>query len=212
IDVVGTNDQHRQQALLEAQSEALRLLYVALTRAEQALFVGWRAPDDYRATSALDNLLYRAHDPAADPLQALARSQAQVIAIETLAFDTPVQAPVHRQRFDGAALGAARRDLPAARPRWSTYSFSRLARAAPATQPTLPEPGAEDDLGAATTMAAASLPTDDEKLPLLDQRLAGTRFGSAVHDVLEAAKCEPEYAHWPRPGTAGTDLQRALVQ
>src|SRR5699024_12169207 len=51
----------------------LRLLYVALTRAEQAVFVGWREADHIAGESALADLLHRGRDAQA-PCQRLAQA------------------------------------------------------------------------------------------------------------------------------------------
>src|SRR5699024_2295030 len=143
--LIGDDDTHRRQAVMEARSEALRLLYVALTRAEQAVFVGWREADHIAGESALADLLHRGRDAQA-PCQRLAQAYPHAIAIEAIDMNQPATAAEFRLPSDIAALAAARRDLPSARPHWSTYSFSRLAKAVPEAQTTvLPEPGAEDE-------------------------------------------------------------------
>src|SRR5699024_1035053 len=52
IDLTGASTNARQRAVLEARSEALRLLYVGLTRAAAALFISWREPGDGNSKSA----------------------------------------------------------------------------------------------------------------------------------------------------------------
>jgi len=207
IDLVGDDDAHREQAVLEARSEALRLLYVALTRAEQALIVGWRDAPTTRS-SALANLLARGDQNADAALEQLAREQP--ITIEPI--DAERAPPVIERRAPSTVdtLTEARSDLPAARLRWSTYSFSRLAHAPADNRPAeLPEAGAEDEL----TAAPAETRTADAEgtLPRLDARLAGVRFGSAVHDVLEEWVGNAKRKTWPAPGDALTAEQHAFL-
>ncbi|ROO25973.1 exodeoxyribonuclease V subunit beta [Salinisphaera orenii] len=209
IDLVGDDEANRTQALLEARSEALRLLYVALTRAEQALVVGWRSAKATR-DSALANLLARDGDAADEALAGLAQAHPATIAVTPVDAEQTAPRTERHQPMAADTLVDARSDLPAGRPRWSTYSFSRLAHApAGAKTPDLPEPGAEDELATAPAEAA---PADHAgELPRMDERLAGVRFGSAVHDVLEDALTDRAYAPWPAPGAAlGDDRQRLV--
>jgi len=214
IDLVGSDQNNQQQAVIEARSEALRLLYVALTRAEQAVIVGWRTPDDYISTAALADLLQRDGASDADSLATLERDHPHAVHIETLDFYARPTLGEHRASLDADTLIEARQDLPAPRLRWSTYSFSRLAHAPTDSQPAeLPEPGAEDELAAT---AAETDPADDAgALPKLDERLAGVRFGSAVHDVLEDVlknrQHTPTSTPWPAPGEPLGERQRRFV-
>ncbi|MES1925540.1 exodeoxyribonuclease V subunit beta [Salinisphaera sp. T31B1] len=215
IDLVGDDDTHRIQAVLEARSEALRLLYVALTRAEQAIVLGWRdAPTT--ASSALANLLARDGGTADAALEQLEKRHPHQIAVEPLDVEQPAPRVERRAPNATDTLAEARHDLPTPRLRWSTYSFSRLAHAPAEHRPAeLPEPGAEDEL---TGSAGETLTADAEgTLPALDARLSGVRFGSAVHDVLEAWVGNDERIAWPAPGAplpeeARTYLVRTLRQ
>jgi exodeoxyribonuclease V beta subunit len=209
IDLVGDNPANQTQAVLEARSEALRLLYVALTRAEQAVIVGWR---DARSTqaSALANLLARNDGSASDALAQLTATHPGTITVTPI--DAEQRAPrIERyQPLTADTLGEARADLPTGRQRWSSYSFSRLAHAPTSTKtPDLPEPGAEDELASTPTESLAGEPSG--ALPKLDDRLSGVRFGSAVHDVLEKVLQDPRYAPWPSPGTTPNEDQHRLV-
>lgn len=209
IDLVGDDKAHKKQAVIEARSEALRLLYVALTRAEQALIVGWREPDDYSSTSALGDLLYR-DGRGGDALAELQASQPETIDVERMNVAEPVPQVGYRTPLDADTLIEARTDLPAPRPRWSTYSFSRLAHAPADTKPAeLPEPGAEDELAATPAEALETAP--EGELPRLDDRLAGVRFGSAVHDILETWVGNDRRTPWPAPGEPLTQEHRQFV-
>jgi len=212
IDLIADNKANIAQAVLEARSEALRLLYVALTRAEQAVIVGWR---DARSTdgSALANLLARGGGSASPALDTLVGTHPNTIRVTPINTDEAAPRTSRHQPIAADTLGEARSDLPTGRPRWSTYSFSRLAHAATtAKTPDLPAPGAEDELASAPAEPEAA--DDSGTLPKLDERLAGVRFGSAVHDVLEELlKRNPREAHqpWPTPGQPLGETQRKLV-
>ncbi|MGB7755900.1 MAG: exodeoxyribonuclease V subunit beta [Salinisphaera sp.] len=199
IDLVGDNPANVKQAVIEARSEALRLLYVALTRAEQALIVGWREPDSSGVSGALGDLLYRNGVAGGGALDRLQQAHPDAIAVEPIDVTRAPPAAEPPAPMDAEQLIAARADLPAARPRWSTYSFSRLAHAPADTAPAeLPEPGAEDELA---SQPAEALEAEAEgELPKLDTRLSGVRFGSAVHDLLEEQLKNPKHGPWPAPG------------
>src|SRR5699024_857254 len=211
IDLLGSDDQNASQAVIEARSEALRLLYVALTRAEQALFVGWRENDAKTAQSALADLLYRDTVNSGEACTALAQ-QHPAIQVETLDMEQPVATVFHHRGQDRPVLLDARSDLPEPRPNWSAYSFSRLARAAPDQTPEdWPVAGAEDEAAAdhvSNHMASAA----PGRQLALDPRLSGVRFGSAVHDVLEAMVGNPDRDVCPAPDTPCTAELRTLVQ
>ena len=210
IDLIGDDPANVKQAVVEARSEALRLLYVALTRAEQALFVGWREPDDSGVSGALGDLLYRNGVAGGGALDRLKNAQPEAIAVEPVDVTRAPPMVEPPATMDAEQLIAARADLPAARPRWSTYSFSRLAHAPADSAPAeLPEPGAEDEL---TSQPAEALEAEAEgELPKLDARLSGVRFGSAVHDLLEEQLKNSKHGPWPAPGDPLAHAQRRQV-
>lgn len=210
IDLAGDDEANREQAVIEARSEALRLLYVGLTRAKQALFVGWREADRNTAKSALADLLHRDEPATADFCATLAQ-RFDAIAVEPVDLGKTIATPEYRTPIDAEALTAARSNLPKTRPHWSTYSFSRLAQSAPETQPEeLPEPGADDELmGVASETVQFS---DDGVLPKLNSHLSGVRFGSAVHDILEIWVGSPARTPWPAPGEPCADEHYDVVK
>jgi exodeoxyribonuclease V beta subunit len=203
IDVLGDEPEHVDQAVLEARSEALRLLYVALTRAEQAVIVGWREAKTSQ-NGALSDLLARDGGAASDALAALTNQHPGTIVVTALDAEQPAPGIERYQPPSVEHLSEARCDLPVARPYWTTYSFSRLARAAESQAAVLPEPGAEDELASAP---AETIAADTGVLPKLDDRLAGMRFGSAVHAVLESVRA----VDWPAPGGALNAGQRGRI-
>ncbi|MDT0634892.1 exodeoxyribonuclease V subunit beta [Spectribacter hydrogenoxidans] len=198
VDVAGS-DEAREGAIRETRAEGLRLLYVALTRAEIACFFPWGAANG-TPDSALASLLHREDiaptywggqkkSPPLDDarvrqqLETLAQRAPHAIGIPALPHDS---GPPARMPTPAGEPGRARSDLPDPRPPWSVYSFTRLVHAA---GPDRAMPGAEDEIDTDTTESEA----DATPLPELP---GGTAFGSAVHSLLENA----EPAAWPPPG------------
>ncbi len=188
----------------EAAAENIRVLYVALTRARYATWIGWGACKEALKT-ALGWLLHRDADGKLPPpkkfdadvaqraLEGLQASAPQAIALLP-AVDPALLATLPRLSFQSA------KDLPSAREvrrrldrDWWVYSFSQLAREERGAE----ERGAEDEAG----------PT-----PLVRSRFSGTRFGNALHGALEAIR----FADWrdfrgPMPPTGQLEpLQEAL--
>src|SRR5699024_5311655 len=161
--------------------------------------------------SALADLLYRDTVNSGEACAALAQ-QHPAIQVETLDMEQPVATVFHHRGQDRPVLLDARSDLPEPRPNWSAYSFSRLARAAPDQTPEdWPVAGAEDEAAAdhvSNHMASAA----PGRQLALDPRLSGVRFGSAVHDVLEAMVGNPDRDVCPAPDTPCTAELRTLVQ
>lgn len=220
IDLIGTGDKSKQRAVREFHAEALRLLYVGLTRAADALFISWREPGDGTSkkapgqsakNTALDQLLGR-DKTVSESLTTLAHEHADIISLETINTGTaPTPVPTVTASAE-AELTSGRCDLPARRTPWSTYSFSRLAHAAPETQSAeLPEPGADDERTDPASDAEETETETSDELPTLDPRLSGVRFGSAVHDLLETNVGNSNRPRWPKPGEPLSDDQRETV-
>jgi len=206
---------NRARALREHKAEQMRSLYVALTRAEEALFFVHGA-----AKQALDGplawLLHRQDGAPLDEwhgtqklppwfeagrvhqrLTELARaSDAALSAAALPAIETP-------RRFVRAAEGEltpARSDWPAPRAPWSILSYSRLAGRLGGVGEEVA--GHTDE---ADTPVEASASADDARAVLTRPRGAG--FGQAVHAILE----EADFAAWPLPGTPPGKAQAAVV-
>jgi exodeoxyribonuclease V beta subunit len=160
----------------------VRVLYVALTRARFATWLGWGLNKDASKT-ALGWLLHRGPDGARpgklDSLQVeRALDGLRARAPDAIALQPSVSAEyvaaLPRLRFEAAealppAL-VARRHLDRD---WWVYSFSQLAR---------------EESGADTRGAE-----DEAEPPLLQRsRFSGTRFGNALHGALEAV----DFAAW----------------
>jgi len=161
----------------EEFAEQVRVLYVALTRARFATWVGWGSCREV-AKTPLAWLLHREGDIGPDKLdnakieRALEKLQARapgavallpsvsaeyVAALPRLGFDSPESLPPAR-----VAARHLDRD-------WWVYSFSQLAR---------------EESGADTRGAE-----DEAEPPMLQRsRFSGTRFGNALHGALEAVR------------------------
>lgn len=188
-----------QQAEMEERAEAVRKLYVAVTRAS-ALCVLPYGPTQGCEHSALFHVLQQAGRDAPLPndvdgchkaLDALrARAGGAVDIIDALpATKAPPRkaasprrqhAALHARPFDGSHI---ERD-------WTVWSFSRLVRGGHGDDTA---PGAGDR---AAGDAATTAPT-----------LAGPRFGTAVHAIFERA----DFAAW-RDADGVPAAQRALVE
>jgi exodeoxyribonuclease V beta subunit len=218
LDVGGATASGRrareQRAREEEDGEALRLLYVGLTRA-QAQVVAWWAPSRNTATSALHRLLF-ARAPGAGPVAAAAPVPGDAEVVQRLrdlaaAARRPDGAP--GVVVERAQVGDARDPVPPAAADgplevarfdrtldtgWRRTSYSALAAAgeraaAAAGVGSEPETGEREDEqvpdaaggpGAADDPAHAALLAVPS--PMADLP-SGTAFGTLVHAVLETA-------------------------
>lgn len=192
----------RQHA--EERAEALRLLYVGLTRARLGLWLAWgasRCADD----SALAWLLHRAPGAAgaatvddasiAARLAALRAAAPDAIRIADAATELPATRLAAETMPAAPPAAVAQREI--ARD-WWIYSYSQLAR---------------EDAGAGDEEHGAE--DEDDPLALsapLRSPFVGARFGNSLHHALERV----DVARWrdwvddaPPPGEADT-LLRAL--
>ncbi len=213
----GSSPDFRKRAMVEEAGEDLRLLYVALTRAQSQLVVWWMPSSKNTGTSSLHRLLYGRGpgDPVVPPRvglptdeQALAHAQrwqqagaASVEVLQSQQAAVPTSAPPSR------AL-AARSWTRYVDPVWRRTSYSALSAAggdhAPAGVASEPERAPRDDEpelptpAARTHSDAASVPSPMADLPV------GATFGSLVHAVLEHAD--------PAAPDHGGDLHAELAE
>ncbi len=159
----------------EAQAEALRLLYVALTRARVACYVAW-GEIGRGETPALANLLRADANGATSVSTRLAELAASAPALIAV---SPLPEPTAR-RFAACdeAMPADARQIHRRVREWRrTHSFSRLsAGAREAASVTIDIAGGEDE---SNLVSAADAPAT------LPNALRGARFGTAFHELME---------------------------
>lgn len=190
----------RHQA--EEAGEDLRLLYVAMTRA-QCQVVTWWAPTTTTTKSPLHRLLFGSSGPGADPPQSVtvrddpaALAQLQQLGSAALSVEpvdgsrppTRWQPPADAAPSLRAATLRRRLDL-----RWRRTSYSALtaeAHAAVAERHGVgsePESAERDDEAMApVTVTAPATPVEAVQSPMADLP-TGAAFGTLVHAVLDAA-------------------------
>lgn len=190
-------DAAKDGAIVEARAERLRLLYVALTRAEQACFFGWGAINATQ-NSALAWLLH-GEQTNVEP-EAIAQGLAECAARSGGAIQLAPLPPVLPEgfRLPPGTLpdGQARTDLPDRRPPWSVFSFSRLVSSSTHTSG---RAGDDDE-----AHIPPALP-DAVRIP--DIPLRGAPFGTAVHDMLERL----DVTAWPEPGAQPADTHQEFA-
>ncbi|MGH8062311.1 MAG: exodeoxyribonuclease V subunit beta [Pseudoxanthomonas sp.] len=154
----------------EQRAEDARLLYVGLTRAEQAL---WLATGD----------LYQAEVTALAPMLAgldTLRELADIVIDE----NPPASLPSPLSPESSVVVPPPRQSHRSVPRDWWVYSFTQLSKAeageqeSSATTAVTTERGAEDE--------PDSVATDDFEMPVaFDARFSGSRFGNVLHDALE---------------------------
>ena len=194
---------NRRRQQREDLQERLRLLYVALTRAQYAVHVYWKAPSkpvdvavrpgdaaaiDVLIDAAQGNLGLARGEATLSELAAQLEGVAVVEPFGDLGFhyQAPAESPLPLR---------AREPLPDVRPFIWLHSFSSLVRQVPARE-ALPaamdevDDGDDADVAESATVAAE---TDDLELAALEA-FRGRRFGNAVHQILEELAPGPV---WP---------------
>jgi exodeoxyribonuclease V beta subunit len=209
---IGQDLEHAPRAIRERRAEAMRLLYVALTRAEQAIYLPWGwiqgaqngglawlfhqqdgAPDAAWQTKKEHWGPWFTGENVDRRVEAFCASLGGVVRCVPVA-EIAAKRPFHADPT--VPLGSARETLPEPRSAWQMFSYSSLVRgegAGPAAAS-----GADDE----SCTSRDSTPVDLEL-----GGLSGAGFGSAVHDILEAA----DFARWPIPGAALGASETALV-
>ncbi len=209
----GMDAEHAPLAVRERRAEAMRLLYVAVTRAEQALYLPWGFISGAQ-NGALAWLFHQRHGATDDAwqtrkeeyggwytaanvteaVQAFAQAAGHAVHLQPLAPDGPaVDASPPRP----APLQPAREDLPLPAEPWQMLSYSALVRGEPSAPAA--ESGVDDE---------SRLPSDLTPADTGLEGLSGTGFGSAVHDILEDA----DFVHWPAPDAGTGAEERALIR
>ncbi|WP_375502556.1 UvrD-helicase domain-containing protein [uncultured Jatrophihabitans sp.] len=190
------SSQRRHRA--EDLGEHLRLLYVALTRA-QAQVIAWWAPSQRNTECAPLHRLLFADDPAAeipersnvpDGATAVAtlQARAQPGALSISAVDATSAAQWSSAPSSTEALSVAQLDR-SVDATWRRTSYSALTRGAHDASPVIgsePETGEKDD---EPDTLPPDVDTTDEELRAIPSPMTdlpgGTSFGTLVHAVLE---------------------------
>jgi exodeoxyribonuclease V beta subunit len=206
--------EHTRAQRVEDDGEDLRLLYVALTRA-QGQVVAWWVPSSQTAPSALNRVLRGRAGPGVEPhpsviltddttvwaeLASLAGPDLAVEAVEKRTAPPYVPPAVEHGRLDVARFD---RELDLAWRRSSYSSLTADAHALPSGLPGLPE-AATSEPEEATVTDEADLEVDPADAAALPSPMAGLpigpAFGVLVHAVLETVD------------TAAADLGAALTE
>ncbi len=198
----------------ERLAEDKRLLYVALTRAQRALFVGVaNRSQDFTAkspkpASALSDLLGRT---GPDDLQAKLQAWSACPAIHVVTAPEPSDAlyrPVAAPVLPQTVLIPQRQHRNA----WWMASFSALTRHADATPWRLPSENderwhdAQTDSQATVWEDGTTLAERAPSLPFNDFK-AGSAYGTLLHDLLEWQLKEG----WPIARDTGADFDTATA-
>ncbi|MGY3266306.1 exodeoxyribonuclease V beta subunit [Lysobacter sp. HA35] len=191
------DDACKQRWREDEAAEDARLLYVALTRAEHALWL-CTGPLYAHASTPLAPMLA---DVGALAGGEIVIDDREVGSVDAAPLRAIASTQVPRAR---AAKRALTRD-------WSIYSFSALARLGSGTVETLLPRGEREEAMDEPLVTAAPLDVAAELVAAAadDPRFAGTRFGDAVHAVFENV----DFTAWRgwRDGPPPDGQQDALV-
>ena len=173
------DDSQVKKRLEEEQAESARLLYVALTRAERALFISAATPGYMPEKTALYKVLNR--ENKTDLMEKLqAWDACSDICIETL----PTQ---NKQLWRGNSTAALPRAVEALlrrhRSTWRSTSFSSMTRDLHAIT-ALPKTS-QDELREDRQTDAAGEPATSRLNSTWSGLKGGERLGTAMHDLLE---------------------------
>lgn len=178
-----------QQADRERLGEDLRKLYVALTRARHACWLGI-APTPELKQSALGYLLgLTDHAPSADQSLADRLNAALARASEWLALKQPLDAdPAPYRPLGDRHLTDARPPPKMRRSRWWIASYTALAAGVRAeAAPDFAETAALETTLEETAPTPATAPRSSASASSLHELPRGSRFGTFLHGILEWA-------------------------
>jgi exodeoxyribonuclease V beta subunit len=178
---------HLDRHFVEDLRERLRLLYVAITRAQYAVHLYWIEPKPDRAAAswniaAAEHLLLRARHAAAATADGATRTVLATALAQVGSVEPCVESAAKFVQPAHALARAARTDWPAPRPFLWSHSFSSITR-----QRVLDSlESAVNDESAIVQVSEpdANEEAADARLLALDD-WGGKQFGVAVHALLE---------------------------
>ncbi|WP_167495824.1 exodeoxyribonuclease V subunit beta [Desulfosediminicola ganghwensis] len=180
VDIGSDNfEMHRERALAEELAEDLRLLYVALTRAELRCYTMWADVKSYGKVmqsfeSALGYLLFAKRSCSSTVQQELFADLAANPGVEhsILAWDTELQAEYSPEPVAAEPLKAR---VAGGRLFKTDYQMSSYSAMAALSE--------QEDHGSETSLELIDLESQE---PILHRGLpAGANFGNLIHDSLE---------------------------
>ena len=246
LDIGITSDEGRRdrldRAAAEESGESLRLLYVALTRAQSQVVTWWFPSAKNTAPSPLHRILLgrsrgqgavpRSHPvPGDETLRAQVEEWERQGALRVEVVDTPAPLPMPSAPPTGEL--SVRHFTRTVDDAWRRTSYTALTRpmdeaAPPAADLVASEPEGTDrrDDEGSTPAAPVDADAPGEHLPSPMAELpVGAGFGSLVHAVLEEADAgagdlrtelrghiEEQIIHWPVPDLNREALADALVE
>lgn len=191
ISLLGDSDAYKAMAD-EAYAETVRLLYVAVTRAEQQCYLLATAFDNYHLSPLGQTLKWQNKQDIRKSFEDLATELPQYISVvdaEEQAIGVTIEQPVkHEQVLVSQFQATIERD-------WWLSSFTALSRNVRHAGVSSPEH--HDDESNKTT----PLHMDDEEMQLCFDMEKGANTGNLLHHILEIADfSEPNWSetcYWP---------------
>lgn len=179
-----------EQSQTEQEAEAVRLLYVGLTRARHRCTVFWVEPKDAASPGALQRVLARAAaNSGVESATRYSFIESLVAAPESpfqLRRDWPSSCTLHATPSAVSNANSAP-PLPVERQLRGVYSFTRLLDVSAyghGIASAFALPGDEPEIGSIDNENSSAIAHPEL---LLLSRLAGSGFGSALHECLEVA-------------------------
>ncbi|MFM8855665.1 MAG: 3'-5' exonuclease [Actinomycetota bacterium] len=209
-------DEHHQEredrkaaASGDIAGDLMRMLYVAVTRAEQKVVMYW-TPSRSAADSSVGRLLFAPREDGRRKIDSdsgipakgvIPKSNAQMRAmLEELAtqysdisvseverdeVSTQVMIPPE-EMHEGIAVASFSRSDPLRRPGWGKWSYSGIANTLGTVHSAMAEPfvpGADEGHG---RPVKRTLPESSQQVVLFPDELSGAVFGSRIHEIFEA--------------------------
>lgn len=204
-----TRDDRKTAAAGDIAGDLMRMLYVAVTRAEQKVVMYW-TPSRSAADSSIGRMLFAPRDDGRrriDPVSGVPvkgvipksnavmrkmlkelETQCADISVSEVARDdvsVHVKSDSEERRVDAGVATFSRRE-PVRRPGWGKWSYSGIANTLGTVHSAMAEPfvpGADEGHGRPVKRVA---PVSSRPVVLFPDELSGAVFGSRIHEVFEA--------------------------